>query len=104
MFPQCTAGHSGVKNRGIWYRHGFQMITRLILVRQQYTFSTRGYHDIQTNMHGSAFYHAVAIYRFDGRRYRLTDCFSKEYSFDIDAKGEERVSTKPTINRTPCRR
>jgi len=83
---------------------GFQMITRLILVRQQYTFSTRGYHDIQTNMHGSAFYHAVAIYRFDGRRYRLTDCFSKEYSFDIDAKGEERVSTKPTINRTPCRR
>ena len=40
-------------------------------------------------VHGSAFYHAVAIYRFDGRRYRLTDCFSKEYSFDIDTKGEE---------------
>jgi len=60
---------------------------------------TNGYHDIQTNMHGSAFSSDIVIYRYDGRKYRRTDCFSKQYYLeDLDDKGS--IIGKPTITRT----
>ena len=56
---------------------------------------TNGYHDIQTDMHGSATSSALRIYRYDGHEYRLTDCFTKDYYYEgVDAKGEDRIRSR----------
>jgi len=64
---------------------------------------TNGYHDIQTDMHGSATSSALRIYSYDGQEYRLTDCFTKDYYVTEDAKGEVHVNPKPIIKRFACR-
>jgi len=65
---------------------------------------TNGYHDIQTDMHGSATLSDLFIYRYDGRQYRLKECLSREYTLDVDEKGEARSSAKPMITHMACRR
>jgi len=65
---------------------------------------TNGYHDIQTDMHGSATSSALRIYRYDGHEYRFTDCFTRDYYYEgVDAKGEDRINPKPVIKRIDCR-
>jgi hypothetical protein len=61
---------------------------------------TNGYHDIQTDMHGSATSSDLRIYRFDGKQYRLNQCLSRDYQLD-DQGG---VSAKPVITRHACGR
>ncbi len=63
---------------------------------------TNGYHDIQTEMHGSATSSDLRIYRYDGQHYRLTNCFSRNYDYDVDTKGEEHLNPKSTIKRVAC--
>lgn len=60
---------------------------------------TKGYHDIQTNWHGSASLSGIVIYRYDGNNYKATDCFSKQYYLEaLDDNGN--IIGKPTITRT----
>jgi hypothetical protein len=60
---------------------------------------TKGYHDIQTNWHGSASLSGIVIYRYDGNNYKATDCFSKQYYLEaLDDNGD--IIGKPTITRT----
>ena len=65
---------------------------------------TNGYHETQTDMHGSAFSSDLRIYRYNGREYRFTDCFRKDYYVTDDDKGEVHVNPKPVIKRFACRK
>jgi hypothetical protein len=86
-----------LEKRGETYR--LLLDTDVIQQAQVLKSVTKGYHDIQTSRHGSAFLSGLAIYRYDGHQYKLTDCFSKQYDFDVDAKGEAHLA-KVTITRT----
>jgi hypothetical protein len=63
--------------------------------------SIKGYRDIMTVMHGSAFESGLKLYKFDGRRYRRKGCFFRTYQ-DQDAQGNVRELKKPKITRTRC--
>lgn len=43
------------------------------------TSATRGYRDLILFKHGSAFDTYIYHYKFDGRKYRVTDCFERHY-------------------------
>jgi hypothetical protein len=72
---------------------------------------TNGYHDVQTDMHGSATQSGLSIYRYTGKEYWLIACFSREYSlvtpdrhepFSREARSAI-VDGKPRITRVSCR-
>jgi len=46
---------------------------RIIQQTHVLNFATNGYHDIQTDMHGSATSADLRIYRYDGQQYRLNE-------------------------------
>ncbi|HEY5028687.1 MAG TPA: hypothetical protein VIK39_09790 [Candidatus Angelobacter sp.] len=60
--------------------------------------SSNGYKNVMTSAHGSASYSDLALYQFDGKRYRKTHCAGEEYTQREDGS----FSDKPTITPTEC--
>lgn len=60
--------------------------------------SSNGYKDLMTSAHGSAFYSDLALYQFDGKRYRKTHCAGEEYEQRKDGS----TSDKPMIIANEC--
>ena len=93
-------------NCPIWiYRRAGAGYERLLdagniaLLEAQQTF-THGYRDIMTTRHGSAWHSDLTLYRFDGREYRRSACFS--WSDILGRDGEYRELKKPRITRVAC--
>ncbi len=59
--------------------------------------STNGYHDVVYEMHGSAFESWLFVYKFDGRKYQLQECFDSNY---LGPHG--RMKKRPTVTRRKC--
>ena len=60
-----------------------------------------GYRDVMTSMHGSAWDGTLALFQFDGRRYRRTRCFAYTYRV-VDAQGRARDLEERRVTATPC--
>ncbi len=58
---------------------------------------THGYRDVVYDMHGSAFESWLFVYKFDGRKYQLRECFNSNY---LGAHG--RTKKRPTVTRRKC--
>lgn len=61
----------------------------------------RGYRDVMTSMHGSAWDGTLALFRFDGQRYRLARCFTYTYRV-VDAQGRVRDLEQRRVTPVPC--
>ena len=59
---------------------------------------SRGYRDLDFHTHGSATEGYHRIFRFDGKTYRQSRCWTESYSF-IDKQGEMYLLKKPLIHR-----
>jgi hypothetical protein len=66
----------------------------------QQTF-TDGYRDIMTTMYGGVWQSDLTLYKFDGREYRRSACFSRRDSF-LDRHGDLHELKKPRITRVAC--
>lgn len=62
---------------------------------------THGYRDIMTTRHGNAWISDLTLYKFDGREYRRSACFSEWDGFQ-DRRGEWHERKKPRITRVAC--
>src|SRR5258708_30771171 len=58
---------------------------------------TNGYHDVVFNIHGSAYESRLLLYKFDGNKYRLAQCFTSNY---LNANG--RKQQRATVTRRKC--
>ena len=64
--------------------------------------TSRGYRDIITAMHGSAWDSDLRLYKFDGREYRRSGCFFRTYDY-LDIHGRMRELKRPRITPAACR-
>jgi hypothetical protein len=62
---------------------------------------SRGYRDVVTSQHGSAWDSELRRYKFDGRRYRPVECLLQTYHY-LDARGRSHELTRPRITRVRC--
>lgn len=69
-------------------------------LKAQKTF-THGYRDIMTTRYGGLMDSGLTLYKFDGRQYRQSACFS-ERDFFYDRHRALRELKKPRITRLPC--
>jgi len=60
--------------------------------------SSHGYRDLDFHTHGSATEGYHRIFRFSGKGYRQSRCWTESYSF-IDKRGKMHVLKKPLIHR-----
>jgi hypothetical protein len=65
------------KTRGGFERIGFDGGSRSLTPRKT---TTRGYRDLRAVAGDTAVEDAVFIYKYDGREYRATDCFTRDWS------------------------
>jgi hypothetical protein len=61
---------------------------------------TNGYFDLETKDHGDAWSGGINIYKFDGEKYKLDECFDYNYSYFKDGRIYE--LNKPKITRREC--
>lgn len=66
------------------------------LVRVRRTM-THGYRDVVYDMHGSAFESWLFVFKFDGKKYQLKECFDSSY---LGTHG--RIKKRPTVTRKKC--
>jgi hypothetical protein len=99
----CNCGATG--NCAFWILRerpgGFDTLLRTSMV-QSFAVepsSSNGYKDVITYAHGSASDGEMALYQFNGRRYRKTRCASEAYKLHDDGTFAE----KPTITSIDCR-
>jgi hypothetical protein len=59
--------------------------------------SSHGFRDLQTSMHGSAWYSDLTNYRYNGEHYEVHSCLSRDYN---DGRGNS--LKKPVIASRPC--
>jgi hypothetical protein len=69
-------------------------------IELQKSFS-KGYRDIMTVMHGSAWESDLKLYKFDGNRYQLVGCFFRTYQYE-DRHGTMREWKRPRITSREC--
>jgi hypothetical protein len=62
---------------------------------------SHGYRDIMTARHGSAWDSDLVVYKFDGRVYRQSACFSRTYRYR-DAHGNFHELKRPRIAPVSC--
>jgi len=62
---------------------------------------TKGYRDLVTSAHGSAFDSELRIFQFDGKRYRLKECYDKSYSY-LDKQGNLHTRDHAKVTPEPC--
>lgn len=59
---------------------------------------THGYFDLETRSHGSSTTGGIDIYKFDGKGYRVTNC----YNFDYNNPKGGKLLKKPILERREC--
>ena len=101
------SGICGAANCVTWiYRktaNGYQMLLDADIIQRvepQKTF-TKGYRDIITSMHGSAWDSDLTLYKFDGKQYRRMGCYFRTYRYK-DKRGSYHESKRPKITRAKC--
>jgi len=57
---------------------------------------TNGYFDIETRGHGDAWSGGIEIYKFDGKEYKLSECYEYNYSYLKNGKLHELKKAKIT--------
>jgi hypothetical protein len=62
---------------------------------------TKGYLDISTYSHSSASEGDLKIWKFDGKFYRVAECYEQSWSFN-DEKGEQHILKQPRNKRVSC--
>lgn len=62
---------------------------------------TKGYFDIQIEGHSSAIESEMRIYKFDGSRYKISECFSKKYTI-ITNSGKVIELKTPKVSKIKC--
>jgi hypothetical protein len=63
---------------------------------------SKGYRDVVTTRHDSAFDYTVRRFRFDGARYRLGECSEHHFDATDDGRGGVRIGKRPAVTRVPC--
>lgn len=98
----CHCGGTG--NCGFWVLErrgkGFHVLLETEMVQRFGVEPSRsnGYRDILTSSHGSATLSGLVLYKFDGKKYRATDCASVEY----EVKEDGSAAGPPKLTRTKC--
>ena len=102
-----TGDICGAQNCAAWVfrktARGYEMLLdadSVQTVKPQKT-STRGYRDIITSMHGSAWDSGLTLYKFDGRRYRRVACYQRTYRYR-DRRGNFRELRRPRATPEKC--
>jgi hypothetical protein len=82
----------------------YQLLMRAGTVQQVHVLNsvTKGFHDVQADMHGSATQSGLFIFKFTGKEYWLMACQSRV--FELDEKSPTGVAQKPTITTVKCER
>lgn len=62
---------------------------------------TNGYRDLVTSTHGSAFDSELRVFRFDGTRYALKECYDQSYIWR-DKQGNPHTMRNPKTTPEPC--
>jgi len=90
----------GIYRRG---KGGYEELLDAGITQTYHFLSSRshGYRDLVTTMHGSAYDSVVFLFRFDGRRYRLRECYDRTYLV-LDSKDIQHFLLKPKFTRTSC--
>jgi hypothetical protein len=60
---------------------------------------TNNFFDIETKSHGDAWSGGMDIYKFDGRKYKLSECYEYNYSYLKDGKLHELKKPKITLRK-----
>ncbi|MDI1240743.1 MAG: hypothetical protein PSX80_02335 [bacterium] len=65
---------------------------------------TNGLFDLETRAHDSAISGGIAVYKFDGKEYVISECFGYEYKVtgETDRNGQSIVADKPTLTKADC--
>jgi hypothetical protein len=64
---------------------------------------TKGYYDLETSAHGDAISGGIAVYKYNGEVYKISECFGYEYKvIGTKANGQSIVSKKPTLTPANC--
>ena len=65
---------------------------------------TNGYFDLETRVHSSVTDGGLAIYRFNGSEYKISQCFGYEYELTgkIDRNGQAITRDRPTLTPWDC--
>lgn len=83
---------------------GYRLLLRVenaqSIVPQEKT--SKGFRDIEVLQHQSAFRYFIRTFRYDGKRYRLRECF--DHTYMMDNSEPDKVSEAPTITRIKCSR
>jgi hypothetical protein len=61
---------------------------------------SNGYFDLKTTAHGDAWSGGIEIYKFDGAKYKVAECFNYDYAALVD--GKRTVWKKPRITPRKC--
>lgn len=61
---------------------------------------SNGYFDIKTTDHGDAWSGGIDIYKFDGAKYKVAECFDYDYAALVD--GKHTVWKKPRVTPRKC--
>lgn len=62
---------------------------------------TNGFYDLETTSHGDAWSGEMNVYKFDGKKYILKECFN--YDYIVRDKNGRRVELKePKLTSYPC--
>lgn len=64
---------------------------------------THGFYDLETSAHDSAVTGGIAVYKYNGETYKISECFGYEYKVTgTKADGQSVVSEKPTLTPAKC--
>lgn len=77
------------------------MVQRFKLRRER----SKGFFDLETSTHGDAISGGIGVYKYDGKEYKIAECFGYEYKVvGTKANGQSIVSEKPTLTPANCDR
>ena len=62
---------------------------------------TKGYRDVIARGHSSAWESVLALYKFDGKKYRLSQCYNRNYSY-LDKDGKLQEVKRPIVKQVKC--
>jgi hypothetical protein len=62
---------------------------------------TNDYRDVIARGHASAWESGLALYKFDGTKYRLSNCYNRNYSY-LDKQGKLHELKRPIVKQIKC--
>ncbi len=104
------SGCATVGNCAFWLfqrtADGYRQLLAADMVQRSHLRKTRTnkYFDLETSSHGSATSGGIAVYKYDGSEYKISECFGYEYELTgrLDRNGQAITRERPTMTSWNC--